>query len=165
MKKTNAMRILDAAKINYKILEYEVDEADLSGIHVAQVLRQDPNSVFKTLVLKGEKLDYLVCCIPVAEELDLKKVAKIAKDKKVEMLPMKELFGLTGYIRGGCTSIGMKKKFPTYFDETASLFDEIAISAGVRGAQLLINPEDLMPLIQATYADLTAQTSSVFNCH
>ncbi len=154
MKKTNAMRILDTEHITYEVLEYEVDESDLSGVHVAETLGQDPDTVFKTLVLKGDKNGYLVCCIPVAEGLDLKKVAKISKDKKVEMIAMKDLLSITGYIRGGCTSIGMKKKFPTYIDETAMLHDKIAISAGVRGAQVLLNPEDLIGLIDGIYADL-----------
>lgn len=155
MIKTNVMRQLDTAKIPYEVKEYEVDEQDLSGVHVAAQLGQDCGSVFKTLVLKGEKKGYLVCCIPVAEELDLKKVAKTAGDKKVEMLPMKELLPVTGYIRGGCSPVGMKKKYPTYLDETAVLYQKIAVSAGQRGVQVLINPEKLAEFIQADYADLT----------
>ena len=127
--KTNVMRLLDAAGIPYRTMEYEVDEHDLSGIHVARQLGQDPDTCFKTLVLKGEKNGYLVCCIPVAEELDLKKVARAVGDKKVEMIPMKDLLAVTGYIRGGCSPVGMKKRFPTYIDETAVLFEEIAVSA------------------------------------
>lgn len=153
--KTNVMRILDSAKILYEVLEYEVDEADLSGVHVAKVLGQDPDAVFKTLVLKGEKQGYLVCCIPVGEELDLKKVARVAKDKKVEMIPMKDLLSITGYIRGGCSPIGMKKRFPIYIEETAILYEKIAISAGVRGAQVLLNPEDLRKSIGGIYGNLT----------
>lgn len=155
LEKTNVMRLLDAAGIAYRVQEYEVDEQDLSGIHVAEAIGQDVDMVFKTLVLKGEKTGFLVCCIPVAEELDLKKVAKAAGDKKVEMLPMKELLATTGYIRGGCSPVGMKKKFPTYLDETAQLFEEIAVSAGIRGAQIIVNPEDLKTYIEAEYADLT----------
>lgn len=155
--KTNVMRLLDAAGISYRAQEYEVDEQDLSGLHVARQIGQDPNCVFKTLVLKGEKTGYLVCCIPVAEELDLKKAARAAGDKKVEMLPMKELLPITGYIRGGCSPIGMKKKFPTYIEETAVLFDEIAVSAGIRGAQVILNPEDLCQYVEGTYASLTAE--------
>ena len=117
--KTNVMRLLDAAGIPYRTQEYEVDEKDLSGVHVAESIGQDVDTVFKTLVLKGEKTGYLVCCIPVAEELDLKKAARAAGDKKVEMLPMKELLPVTGYIRGGCSPVGMKKKFPTYIEESA----------------------------------------------
>ncbi|MCI6887895.1 MAG: Cys-tRNA(Pro) deacylase [Lachnospiraceae bacterium] len=149
------MRLLDAAGIAYRTQEYEVDENDLSGVHVAQQIGEDPDMVFKTLVLKGEKTGYLVCCIPVAEELDLKKAAKAAGDKKVEMLPMKELLPTTGYIRGGCSPIGMKKKFPTYIEETAMLFDEIAVSAGVRGAQIILNPEDLRKYVGAEFCPLT----------
>lgn len=153
--KTNVMRLLDAAGIAYRTQEYEVDENDLSGVHVAQQIGEDPDAVFKTLVLKGEKTGYLVCCIPVAEELDLKKVAKAAGDKKVEMLPMKELLPATGYIRGGCSPIGMKKKFPTYIEETAVLFEEIAVSAGMRGAQIILNPEDLRRYVGAEFVPLT----------
>ena len=153
--KTKVMRLQDAAGIPYRSKEYEVDESDLSGVHAAEMLGQDPDSVFKTLVLKGEKTGYLVCCIPVAEEVDLKKAARAAGDKKVEMIPMKELLPVTGYIRGGCSPIGMKKKFPTYIEETAMLFDEIAVSAGMRGVQILLDPEDLKAYVQAEYADLT----------
>ena len=131
-----------------------MDENDLSGVHVAAVLGQDVDTVFKTLVLKGEKTGYLVCCIPVAEELDLKKAARAAGGKKVEMIPMKDLLAVTGYIRGGCSPIGMKKKFPTYIEETAVLFDEIAVSAGVRGAQIIINPEQLKEYVGASFAGL-----------
>lgn len=155
--KTNVMRLLDAAGIPYRPQEYEVDEKDLSGVHVAASIGQDVDTVFKTLVLKGEKTGYLVFCIPVAEELDLKKAAKAAGDKKVEMLPMKELLPVTGYIRGGCSPMGMKKKFPTYIEETAELFDAIAVSAGIRGAQVILNPEDLCRYIGAVFADLTQE--------
>ena len=124
---------------------------------MAESIGQDVDTVFKTLVLKGEKTGYLVCCIPVAEELDLKKAARAAGDKKVEMLPMKELLPVTGYIRGGCSPVGMKKKFPTYIEETAELFDEIAVSAGIRGAQVILNPEDLRRYIEAVFADLTQE--------
>ncbi len=154
--KTNAMRMLEAAGIKFSVAEYEVDESDLSGIHVARQLNQPPQQVFKTLVLKGEKNGYVVCCIPVNEELDLKKAARAFKDKKVEMIPMKDLLSVTGYIRGGCSPVGMKKKFPTLIDETAVLFDEIAVSAGVRGAQIIINPDVLCEFVQAGYAELTA---------
>lgn len=152
--KTNAMRMLDTAAVPYRVAEYEVDEQDLSGVHVAQSIGQDPDTVFKTLVLKGERTGYFVCCIPVAEELDLKKVAKAAGDKKVEMIPMKDLLSVTGYIRGGCSPIGMKKKYPTYIEETAVLFEEIAVSAGIRGAQIVVNPEKLRQFISAEYGNL-----------
>ena len=157
MDKTNVMRLLDTAHISYEPVEYEVDENDLSGIHVANVLGQDPDSVFKTLVLKGDKTGYLVCCIPVEEELDLKKVAKVSRNKKTEMLLMKELLSVTGYVRGGCSPIGMKKSFPTYIEETAILFDKIAVSGGVRGLQILINPEDLIDYIHGEMASLTRE--------
>lgn len=152
--KTNAMRLLDTAGIAYRTQSYEVDESDLSGEHVAQQLGQSPDQVFKTLVLKGERTGYLVCCIPVSFELDLKKVARAAHDKRVEMIPMKSLFDITGYIRGGCSPLAMKKPFPTFIDETAQLFDEIAVSAGERGQQILAAPDDLLQATQATYADL-----------
>ncbi|WP_432628585.1 Cys-tRNA(Pro) deacylase [Brotaphodocola sp.] len=152
--KTNVMRLLDSAGISYGVESYEVDENDLSGIHVADQLGQDVETVFKTLVLKGEKTGYLVCCIPVAEELDLKKVAKAAGDKKVEMIHVKDLLPLTGYIRGGCSPVGMKKKFPTYIEETAQLFDVIAVSAGQRGLQILVNPEDLRRYTEAEFVSL-----------
>lgn len=152
--KTNAMRILDASNISYRSATYEVDESDLGGMHVAELLGQAPEQVFKTLVLSGERIGYLVCCIPSSSELDLKKVAKVAGDKRVEMIPMKQLLPLTGYIRGGCSPVGMKKQFPTYIDETAILFDEIAVSAGERGSQIILNAEDLADLIEAPFADL-----------
>ncbi|MBQ2824215.1 MAG: Cys-tRNA(Pro) deacylase [Oscillospiraceae bacterium] len=155
MNKTNAMRMLEAAGIAFRTAEYEVDENDLSGMHVANQLGQPPEQVFKTLVLKGEKKGYLVCCIPVNEELDLKKAAKAFGDKKVEMLPLKDLLNVTGYIRGGCSPVGMKKKFPTIIDETAILFDEIAVSAGVRGAQIIIEPNSLCEFVQAEFAEIT----------
>ena len=154
MVKTNAMRLLTAAKIPFTVKEYPVDENDLSGTHVADSIGADYDTVYKTLVLKGDKTGYLVCCIPVDAELDLKKVAKAAKDQKVDMIPMKDLLGLTGYVRGGCSPIGMKKKFPTYIEETAVLYDEIAVSAGVRGAQIIINPEKLREFTDAQFASL-----------
>lgn len=157
MTKTNAMRLLDSAKIDYHVMEYQVDENDLSGAHVADSIGADHDSVYKTLVLKGEKKGCLVCCIPVDAELDLKKVAKVAGDKKVDMIPMKELLSLTGYVRGGCSPIGMKKAFPTYIEETAILYDEIAVSAGVRGAQIIINPEKLAEFVKAEFSSLTKE--------
>lgn len=155
MNKTNAMRQLDKAKIDYNPIEYEVDENDLSGMHIANQTGLDPNLMFKTLVAKGDKRGPLVFCIPVNAELDLKKCAKAAGDKRVELIAVKELLGLTGYIRGGCSPIGMKKKFPTFIDETAVLFDEITVSAGVRGCQLMLNREKLIEFIEAEIFDLT----------
>ncbi len=153
--KTNVMRLLDAAGIPYRTVTYEVDENDLSGVHVAAQLGEDPDMCFKTLVLKGERCGYLVCCIPVAEEVDLKKAARAAGDKKVDMIPMKDLLPVTGYIRGGCSPIGMKKKFPTYIDDTAQLFDEIGVSGGARGFQIFLNPQDLSDYVNGTFISLT----------
>ena len=156
IEKTNAMRRLDALKIKYKEHTYTDTDA-VSGVEVAEVLNQEPGRVFKTLVTQGKSKNYYVFMVPVAEELDLKKVARAVGDKKVEMLPMKELLPTTGYIRGGCSPIGMKKKFPTYIEETAVLFDEIAVSAGIRGAQVILNPEDLKAYTEAEYASLTIE--------
>ena len=157
MNKTNAMRQLDKAGIDYEPIEYEVDENDLSGMHIAEQTGLDPNLMFKTLVARGEKNGPLVFCIPVNAELDLKKCAKAAGDKRVELIAVKELLGLTGYIRGGCSPIGMKKKFPTYIDETAILFDKITVSAGVRGCQLMLDRGKLVDFIEATLCELTVE--------
>lgn len=154
MVKTNVMRLLDKAGIPYEAREYQVDENDLSGSHAADMMGADHDSVYKTLVLKGEKTGFLVCCIPVDEELDLKKVAKAAKDKKVEMIPMKDLLPLTGYIRGGCSPVGMKKKFLTYIEEMAQLCEQVAVSAGQRGIQIILKPEDLCRYVEGTFASL-----------
>ncbi|MBK5252980.1 MAG: Cys-tRNA(Pro) deacylase [Peptostreptococcaceae bacterium] len=143
MNKTNAMRILDAAGIDYEMKEYEYDENDLSGVHAAEHSGLSTLEVFKTLVLISNTRDYFVFCIPVEGELDLKKAAKIAEVKKLEMIHVKELLGITGYIRGGCSPIGMKKQFKTYIDENAILLDNIYISGGKRGVQIKINPEKL----------------------
>lgn len=148
------MRLLEQAGITYRSMAYEVDESDLSGIHVARMLGQDPDCVFKTLVLKGERSGFLVVCIPVSEALDLKKTARAAGEKKVEMIPTKDLLPVTGYIRGGCSPIGMKKPFPVYIEETAILYDEIAVSAGARGVQLILNPNDLCRFINGKFAAL-----------
>lgn len=154
MNKTNAMRRLDSAKLKYRVQEYEVNESDLSGEHVARQIGQNPASVFKTLVARGEKRGIVVFCIPVDKEIDLKKAAKAIGDKRVEMVHVKELQGLTGYIRGGCSPIGMKKKYPTYFHATAENFPEIAVSAGVRGAQIIMSPAELIDFVDASAADL-----------
>ena len=150
MVKTNVMRLLDAAGIPYETGTYEVDENDLSGSHAADLMGVDHDSMYKTLVLKGEKKGYLVCCIPVDEEVDLKLAARAAGEKKVEMIHVKDMLAVTGYIRGGCSPIGMKKKFPTYIDETCILFDEIAVSAGARGKQIILSPDDLISYTAAT---------------
>ncbi|MBR6480810.1 MAG: Cys-tRNA(Pro) deacylase [Thermoguttaceae bacterium] len=152
--KTNATRLLTAAGLPFHTKEYEVDESDLSGTHVARQLGLPPEQVFKTLVLKGEKVGYFVCCVPVNSEVDLKKAARAAGDKKAAMIPMKDLKEVTGYIRGGCSPIGMKKPFPTFLDETAILFDEIYLSAGQRGAQIVIAPNVLAEYLHLTQVDL-----------
>lgn len=148
MVKTNVMRLLEAAGIPFEAGSYEVDENDLSGSHAADLMGIDHDRMYKTLVLKGDKTGYLVCCIPVDEELDLKKAAKASGDKKVEMIHVKDMLGITGYIRGGCSPVGMKKHFPTYIEETAWLYDTITISAGQRGVQITLNPEDLKEYIK-----------------
>ena len=153
--KTNAMRALETNKIPYETSCYEVDESDLSGVHVASVLGIPNEVVFKTLVAKNDKGEARVYVIPVAEELDLKKCAVASKDKRIELIAVKELLPLTGYIRGGCSPIGMKKKFPTYIDETAILWDTIYVSAGMRGQQIIVNPNALKDFLSANYADLT----------
>ncbi len=152
--KTNAMRMLESAHVDYDVKTYEVDEDDLGGMHVAAQMAEPPEQIFKTLVLLGERTGHLVCCIPVNQSLDMKKVARAAGDKKVEMVHMKELFALTGYVRGGCSPLGMKKQFPTYIDETAVLFDRIAVSAGERGEQILVNGEELAGAVGAKLVDL-----------
>lgn len=155
MTKTNAMRMLDTEGISYNIKEYDYDENNLSGNHAAEEIGMNPDQVFKTLVTRGDKNGINVFCIPVDCELDLKKAAQVSGNKKVEMIHVKEILGLTGYIRGGCSPIGMKKKYPTYIDETAILFDEIAVSAGVRGQQIIINPEKLIEFVSAKEVEIT----------
>ncbi|MDO4756171.1 MAG: Cys-tRNA(Pro) deacylase [Parabacteroides sp.] len=152
--KTNVARLLDKAKVTYQLVPYEVDENDLSAIHVADQLGEDIAQVFKTLVLHGDKNGYFVCVIPGADEVDLKKAAKVSGNKSCEMIPMKELLPLTGYIRGGCCPIGMKKHFPTYFHFTAEQFDHIYISAGQRGLQIKVSPTDLIREARGELADL-----------
>lgn len=151
---TNVMRLLEKAGISFETKEYEYDESDLSGVHAAAVLGLDPDMVFKTLVLKGDKTGYFVCVIPVALEVDLKKAAGVTKNKKCDLIPVKDLLPLTGYLRGGCSPVGMKKQFPTYIDETAELCDIVSVSAGQRGVQVLLNPEELRVYVGAEYADL-----------
>jgi Cys-tRNA(Pro)/Cys-tRNA(Cys) deacylase len=156
IEKTNAARLLDRAKIPYKLIPYEFDENDLAAQHVADSLGQDIARVFKTLVLHGDRTGYLVCVIPGNCEVDLKALAKVSGNKKVEMIPMKDLLGVTGYIRGGCSPIGMKKAFPTYFHATALEFDTIYVSAGVRGLQVEISPSDLIAFVCASVADVAS---------
>ena len=154
--KTNAARLLDKAGVAYKLIPYEFDENDLAAQHVADSLGQDIARVFKTLVLHGDRTGYIVCVVPGDSEVELKALAKVSGNKKVEMIPMKDLLGVTGYIRGGCSPVGMKKRFPTYFHSTALDFDIIYVSAGVRGLQLEIAPSDLISFVGATVADVAS---------
>ena len=147
--KTNAMRMLDRAKISYEPLFYEVNENDLSGTHVADSVELPYSQVFKTLVAKGDKSGFCVFCIPVDKEIDLKAAAVASGNKKVEMVAVKDLLSITGYIRGGCSPVGMKKEFPTYFDESVNNHEKITISAGIRGCQLLISKDELIGFTKA----------------
>ena len=153
--KTNAVRIVEATGIPYEMHEYEAPEGFLDGVSVAKALGQEPGSVFKTLVTVGQSREHYVCEIPVDKELDLKKAAKAAGDKNMALIPVKDLLPITGYIRGGCSPVGMKKKYPTFLDETAELWEEIAVSAGARGHQMILPPMDLAELIDAGIVDIT----------
>lgn len=147
--KTNAARLLDKAGIEYGLIPYEVDEKELGAIHIAEQLNENIDQVFKTLTLKGDRNGHFVCVIPGAKEVDLKIAAAVSGNKKCDLIPMKELLAVTGYIRGGCSPIGMKKPFPIYIDETVQLFEYIYVSAGVRGLQFKIAPRDLISYTQA----------------
>lgn len=153
--KTNAMRILDSAGLDYEMASYSYDESDLSGVHAASELGVPPETVFKTLVTRGDGNAFFVFVIPVAESLDLKKAARVSGNKRIEMIHVKEILDITGYIRGGCSPIGMKKEFPTYIDETALLNDKIYFSAGKRGVQIILDPEKLAEITGAEFADIT----------
>ena len=157
IEKTNAARLLDRAKIEYRLVPYTVDENNLAATHVAEELGEDIATVFKTLVLKGDKTGHFVCVIPGDKEVDLKAAARVSGNKKADLIPMKELLPTTGYIRGGCTPIGMKKPFPTFIHSTCLLYDTIYISAGVRGLQIAINPQDLIDFIFASVTDLITE--------
>lgn len=152
--KTNAVRIVESAGIACSESFYEYDEHDLNGNHAAAAIGMPGEQVFKTLVARGEKTGINVFCIPVCCELNLKKAAKAAGDKNMELIPVKELLSITGYIRGGCSPVGMKKRYPTFFDETAIIWNEIALSAGERGHQMIVNPEAIASLINAKFAEL-----------
>ncbi len=154
MSKTNAVRILEAGGISYETVNYDVDENDLSGVTVAKKIGANPEVVFKTLVANGDKNGINIFCIPVNAELNLKKAASASDNKKIEMIGVKDLFSITGYIRGGCSPIGMKKNFPTYIEETIQLFDKVFISAGIRGTQLYLSPKDLQEITNAYFVDL-----------
>ena len=150
MTKTNALRLLTQAGVPYRTASYDYDESDLSGGKAARAIGMPEEQVFKTLVARGDKTGLVVFCIPVPDELDLRRAASVSGNKKVELIHLKELLPLTGYLRGGCSPIGMKKKFPTYIDETCILFDEIAVSAGARGKQIILAPDDLIAYTSAT---------------
>lgn len=152
--KTNAVRLVQQARIPCRESFYEFDERDLSGLHAANAVGMPPEQVFKTLVARGEKTGIHVFCIPVCCELDLKKAARVVEDKHMELVAVRELLSLTGYIRGGCSPVGMKKKYPTFIDETAQLWDEIAVSAGTRGHQMILPPEQLAQLVEAKFVDI-----------
>ena len=154
IEKTNAARLLDKAGIAYNLIPYEFDENDLAAQHVADSLGQDISLVFKTLVLQGDKTGHIVCVVPGDMEVDLKALAKTSGNKKVEMIAMKDLLTVTGYIRGGCSPVGMKKRFPTYFHSTALNFDHIYVSAGVRGLQIEISPSALIDFVGAIVAEV-----------
>lgn len=156
MNKTNAARILDKAGIKYELAEYEVDESDLSATSVADKLGQNIEQIFKTLILRGDKNGIFVCVIPGGEELDLKKASLLSDNKNAVMVPVKEIQELTGYIRGGCSPLGMRKKYPTYIDECCMLFDYIFVSAGLRGLQLKIAPVDLIESASCVVVDLVS---------
>lgn len=153
--KTNVMRVLDQKKVPYTAHSYPVGDTAPDGVSVAQLLGQNPDAVFKTLVAKGASGGYYVFDIPAADTLDLKKAAKAVGEKSMAMLPAKELLPLTGYVHGGCSPVGMKKQFPTVFDETAELFDTICVSAGKIGFQVEAGPAELIELVSGTVADLT----------
>lgn len=153
--KTNAARILDRVRIVYQLVAYEVDEQDLSALHLARQLQEDAGRIFKTLVLQGERSGFFVCILPGDQELDLKKAAKVSGNKSCAMLPMNSLLQTTGYIRGGCSPLGMKKLFPTYIDASVLRYESVYVSAGQRGLQLLLAPKDLIAAVGGTVAELT----------
>lgn len=153
-KKTNAARILDKLGISYEIKNYEVDESDLSAVHVAQTIGMDVSTVYKTLVTRGDKTGVLMAVIGGGEEINLKLLAKVSGNKNVEMIALKELLPLTGYVRGGCSPLGAKKNYPVFIDAHALEHEKISISAGQRGMQIIISPKDLVTATNATVADL-----------
>ncbi|MGN1046209.1 MAG: Cys-tRNA(Pro) deacylase [Candidatus Cryptobacteroides sp.] len=155
--KTNAARLLDKAGVKYELVPYEVDEDDLSAGHIASQLDEPIEQVFKTLVLEGDRTGHFVCVLPGNREVDLKAAAKVSGNKKCDLIPMKELLPLTGYIRGGCSPVGMKKPFPTYFDSSAALYPFIYVSAGMRGLQLKISPSDIVEYVGASLADISTE--------
>ena len=157
IKKTNAARILDRQKFQYELIPYTVDEKDLGAQHVADTLGEDINQVFKTILVHGDKIGYLMCVIPGNLEVDLKGAAKVSGNKKIDTVPLKELTPLTGYVRGGCSPLGLKKNFPIFIHETALNFPYIYVSAGVRGLQFKIDPQALVEFVGAETVDLIAE--------
>jgi Cys-tRNA(Pro)/Cys-tRNA(Cys) deacylase len=156
-RKTNALRLAEALGVAHRVVSYEVDEADLSATSAAAKIGIPPERVFKTLALRGERAGLFLCCVPADAEVDLRKAAKAAGDKAVDLLPLKDLLEATGYVRGGCSPIGTKRALPVYIDETATLFDEISVSAGARGLQMVLPPSELLRALEgrASFADLT----------
>lgn len=155
--KTNVARVLDSKKIPYSLIPYTVDENNLAAQHIADELGENIEQVFKTLVLHGDKSGYFVCVVPGNCEVDLKKAAKLSGNKKAEMIPMKDLLSVTGYIRGGCSPVGMKKPFPTWFHNTCLNYDYIYLSAGVRGLQIQVNAKNIVDLVKASIGDLVTE--------
>ncbi len=156
-KKTNAMRMLDTHQVTYEVREYEWEESRGTGVHVAEELGLNPEQVFKTLVGNGSTTGPTVFCIPVAEELDLKKAARESGNKSLSLIAVKDLLGVTGYLRGGCSPVGMKKHFPTYFHDSMRSFETVYVSAGLRGLQMEVNPEELATVVEATFVSLTME--------
>mgnify|MGYP000547755791 CR=1 FL=1 len=152
VEKTNAARLLDRAKITYELVPYRVDEEHLAATHVAEELGEDVGSVFKTLVLRGDRTGHFVCVVPADHEVDLKAAARVSGNKKADLIPMKELLPVTGYIRGGCSPLAGKKHYPVFVDESAILHERIYVSAGHRGVQLRLAPDDLLRAVEGTYA-------------
>lgn len=160
IQKTNAARLLDRAGISYSLIPYKVNPDDLAAIHVAEELGEDISMVYKSLVLHGDRTGYFVCVIPGDKEVDLKKAAKVSGNKKADMIPMKDLLGVTGYIRGGCTAIGMKKPFPVFLQEEAAALPQFYVSAGQRGLQLKLSPADYVAYTGATLCNIVSTTES-----
>jgi len=156
MSKTNAARLLDQAGVHYELRQYPVNEEDLSAPHVAQAIGMPPEQVFKTLVVRGDRTGVLLACIPGNAELNLRSLASASGNKKVDLVPVKEVLGLTGYIRGGVSPIGTRKPYPLYLDETADIWDVISVSAGLRGTQMLLAPVDLARVVDAQRCDIAA---------
>lgn len=157
--KTNAMRMLDIAKIPYEIKEYDVDENDLSGTHIARQIGLPYDMVFKTIVTKGDKTGFCVFCLPCDKEIDFKAAARASGNKSIEPLHVKDLLGVTGYIRGGCSPVGMKKKFPTFFDSSAKDLEKLTVSAGMKGAQLLVNSNAILEYTGAILCDIAVDST------